>query len=146
MKKKYAFISFIGFLILFLDPAMVIASPDNPPFILSIKDNSLSFKGYDALLGEVLKELGRQAKIKVYVSESAANEKISISFNDFPLVQGLKSILRGENYILAYEEYGQDAIPKVSEIRVLPIAESKATPPSALNAGISPRGNRPRGR
>lgn len=128
MKKKHFIISLAGILILFLNPGMAAENPPSPPFTLAVKNNSLSLQGNGALLGEVLKELGRQAGIKVYVSDSAANEKVSLSFNDFPLVRGLKLILRGENYVLTYGEQGQNLTSRVAEIRVLPTAESEVTP------------------
>lgn len=100
-----------------------------PSFVLSVQGSSLSFQGDGALLGEVLEELGRQADIEVHVADEVAEETVPFSFEDFPLDQGLKLILRGRNYILTYQKpllfKGQPPAPKVAEIRVLPDGEEE---------------------
>jgi hypothetical protein len=137
MKINNFIIYLAGILILFVNQGMAAENPASPPFSLAVRNNSLSLKGNGAFLGEILKELGRQADIKVYVSDSAAKEKVSLSFNDFPLIRGLKLILRGENYVLTYKEQNQQLTSRVAEIRVLPIAESAVTPPTSTSPRIA---------
>ena len=102
-----------------------------PPFTLSVEENSLSFKGNGAYLGEVLEELGRQTQIKVQVAEAVTEEKVLVSFKEFPLAQGIQLILKGRNYILTYSEPvirgAQLTTRRVSEIRVLPDGSEAAS-------------------
>jgi hypothetical protein len=127
--KNYSFILyFLGILISPLSLAMEEDEAEEkqpgPPFTLSVEENSLSFKGNGAYLGEVLEELGRQTQIKVQVAEAVAEEKVLVSFEEFPVAQGIQLILKGRNYVLTYSEPvtrdAKLAARRVSEIRVLP--------------------------
>jgi hypothetical protein len=88
-----------------------------PPFTVSVKDTTLSVKIENVPLGEVLKELTRQAHLEVYLGASSAEEKISARFDNLPFEEGIKRLLRGKNYTLTYTRTA--ASPRVAEIRVI---------------------------
>lgn len=98
------------------------------PFSLSIKNNTLSAEIENALLGEVLKELARQAQIEVYISESSVEDKISAKFDNLPLEEGIKRLLKGKNYTLTFARK-DSAPPRVAEIKVV----NGSTPVSKLS-------------
>ena len=71
-------------------------------FTIEIAAGRLSAKIDDVPLGHVLKELGRQARINIYISASIAAEKITATFDNKPLAQGIKQILASHSYALTY--------------------------------------------
>ncbi|WP_231561531.1 hypothetical protein [Nitrosococcus oceani] len=138
MKIKNLLCGSFGILVLLASGGISAQNLPGASFKLSVKDNLVSFQGEGALLGEVLAELERQTDIKIHVSDSVAAETIPLSFDDFPLAEGLKLLLRGRNYILTYQEplpaKDRDSPPKIAEIRVLPDGEA---------AGISTEERKP---
>ncbi|MGH8523367.1 MAG: hypothetical protein ACREXY_03895 [Gammaproteobacteria bacterium] len=90
-------------------------------FYLSVKDNTLSAKITQIPLGEVLQALVRETQgAAVYVRGSTAAEAISASFNKLPLEEGVKRLLTGRNYTLAFERPASAGrSPRLIEIRVL---------------------------
>jgi hypothetical protein len=109
-----------------------------PPFFLSVKDNTLSAKIENAPLGEILRELAHQAQLEVYLGGSIAEEQISTQFDNLPLEDGIKRLLKGKNYTLTYARTA--AAPRVAEIRVIsngsgPISKLSGEVVSAPPAG-----------
>ncbi|ADJ29207.1 hypothetical protein [Nitrosococcus watsonii] len=135
MKIKKLLRCSFGILVLLAGGEIAAQNLAGASFKLSVKDNVVSFQGEGALLGEVLAELERQTDIKIHVSDSVATEPIPLSFDDFPLAEGLKLLLRGRNYILTYQKpllpKDRDSPPKIAEIRVLPDGEAKEVPTEA---------------
>jgi hypothetical protein len=107
-----------------------------PPFIVSVKDTTLSVKIENVPLGEVLKELTRQAHLEVYLGASSAEEKISAKFDNLPLEEGIKRLLRGKNYTLTYARTA--ASPRVAEIRVIANGSGPITKITDETASVSP--------
>jgi HEAT repeat protein len=107
-----------------------------PPFIVSVKDTTLSVKIENVPLGEVLKELTRQAHLEVYLGASSAEEKISARFDNLPLEEGIKRLLRGKNYTLTYARTA--ASPRVAEIRVIANGSGPITKITDETASVSP--------
>jgi len=90
------------------------------PFYLSVKDNTLSARVTQIPLGEVLQALAREARVAVDVRGSAAAEAISASFDGLPLEEGVKRLLTGRNYTLAFEPQAPAGrSPRLIQIRVL---------------------------
>jgi hypothetical protein len=115
------------------------------PFYLSVKDNTLSARITQIPLGEVLQALAREARVAVYVRGSA--EAISASFDELPLEEGVKRLLTGRDYTLAFERPAPAGrSPRLIEIRIL--AEggagalttiSEATPaPETIPTSVKP--------
>jgi len=134
MKIRPFFLYFLGIMVsplsLGTEAEEALENQPGPPFTLSVDNNSLTFKGNGAYLGEVLEELRQQTQIKVQIAGSAAEEKVLVSFEEVPMAQGIKLLLKGRNYVLTYAEpVTRNAAltsQKVSEIRVLPDAEEAA--------------------
>lgn len=70
---------------------------------LSMKDQKLSGTIKKSMIGEVLKEISRLAKIKVSVSEARARQPVSKIFKNLPLDRAIKEIL-ADNYTLSYKD------------------------------------------
>ena len=97
-------------------------------FKLTIAEGRISASVKAVPLGRVLKELGRQANIRVYVSAAIAEERVSVGFTNKPLAKGIKKLLTNKSYALTYDntkdEYGSDITALKSEIeQILPIEE-----------------------
>lgn len=143
--KKRGVLVFLGLVLLSMSGAWATDKAAEggaaPSFTLSVKDNTLSVEIEDAPLGEVLKELARQAQLKVYLGESRAAEKISAKFDNLPLEEGVKRLLKGKNYTFTYDRpataNGRPGAPRLAEIRVvstdsapLEISGEAAVPPA----------------
>ncbi len=90
------------------------------PFHLAVKDDTLSARITQIPLGKVLQALVREARVAVYVRGSASAEAISASFDKLSLEEGVKRLLAGRNYTLAFERPASAGrSPRLIEIRVL---------------------------
>lgn len=70
---------------------------------LILKDGLLSMNVKEADLRGILREIGRQAGIKVLVDRDL-EKKVTVKFEHIPLREGLERILKGENYFLVFDE------------------------------------------
>ena len=113
-------------------------SRNAPPFVLSVKDVTLSAKIENVPLGQVLKELARQANLEVYIATASTAEKISAEFDNLTLEEGIKRLLKGKNYILTYDRTA--ASPKVTEIKVIADGSAPVSRISGQPASIPPPG------
>lgn len=148
-EHKLWVISFTGILVLSVGGAFAEDRVEchAPTFLLSIRDNALSAKIENAPLGEVLKELARQAHLEVYLRGSSAEEKVSARFDNLPLEEGIKRLLKGKDYTLTYDRT-MPASSRVAEIRVISngsgpitkISDEAASVPTAKD----PTGERPK--
>lgn len=68
----------------------------------------------NALLGDVLREIVGQSKIRFTVHESLLGEKVSVEFDPLPLQEGLRRILASLDYSLVVDKEG-----RVSEVVIL---------------------------
>ena len=78
-------------------------------------------------LQKVLAVLAREAKLKVYIADNVPNGNISAKFDELPLEEGLKQILKDQNYMLTRVETPpspknklKKSFVQVTEIRILP--------------------------
>jgi len=107
------------------------------PFTLSVQDGALTAKLTDAPLEDVLKNLARQAHLKIYLEGSLKTEKVSAEFKALPLEEGIKQILRNRNYAFTYAQPSvagdHTETPKLLEVKV--IAKDGAGLPMILLEG-----------
>lgn len=91
--------------------------------VYSGDDGTLSVNIKETPVGYVLEELSQQADIRVIVEDSAANAEIWAEFQDVPLEEGIRRLLKGQSYILTEvekpRETESDTAPRTFEIRVL---------------------------
>jgi hypothetical protein len=113
-------------------------SRNAPPFVLSVKDVTLSARIENVPLGQVLKELARQASLEVYIATASTEEKISAEFDKLTLEEGIKRLLKGKNYILTYDRTA--ASPRVTEIKVIADGSAPVSRISGQPASIPPPG------
>ena len=81
---------------------------------VSVKDGLLSVNLKDNSLLEVARDIEKQSGVWFRGDETLFQEKISVSFNDLPLEEGLKRILTNVNYSLMF-----DAKNKVAGVMVM---------------------------
>lgn len=83
------------------------AAPDagksNGQQTVAFKDGRLSVSAKHADLAGLLREIGAKAGLEV-VAGSLAEQRVTVSFKDLPLEDGLKKVLRHQNYFLCYPE------------------------------------------
>ena len=70
--------------------------------VLSLQGDRLSATIAQAPLREVLAELARQVPLRVSMSGPVAEERVSLSFRNLPLAEGIERILAGKSYALIY--------------------------------------------
>jgi type II secretory pathway component GspD/PulD (secretin) len=97
---------------------------------ISVKNAMISVDLENALLGEVLKEIKAQSKIKFTVDESLLQEKLSVKFEDLPLQEGLERILASMSYGLVFDQDGT-----LAEVKLI---GKRKTSRMAQGTGISP--------
>ena len=98
-------------------------------FVLTIQDNLLSLKATDALLIEVLEEVGRRMKIEM-VAAVPEKEKITAEFNQLPLEEAIKRLTPNYSHAMISEPGGK----KISKIIVLQKGGEPARPVPAAKA------------
>jgi hypothetical protein len=94
------------------------------PFVLTVHNNLLSAQIESVSLKEVLERLSQLADIEVFSKGSLGNETVRVEFKNLPLEEGIRRILQGKSYALAYAQSsyspGHTASPRVVGIRVVP--------------------------
>jgi hypothetical protein len=70
---------------------------------VSVKDGLVSVNLKDSSLLEVARDIEKQSGVWFRGDETLFQEKISVSFNDLPLEEGLKRILANLNYSLMFD-------------------------------------------
>jgi hypothetical protein len=70
--------------------------------VIQVEDNLLTVKAGDIPLRKVLMEIANQTPIKI-VTAVPVEENIGTEFSHFPIVKGLKRLLRGYNYVFIYD-------------------------------------------
>ena len=81
---------------------------------IAVKDGLLSVNLKDMTLLDVARDIEKQSGVWFRGDETLFQEKISVSFNDLPLEEGLKRILTNVNYSLMF-----DAKNKVAGVMVM---------------------------
>ena len=92
--------------------------------LVSLKQGLLSVNLKDTALLEVAKDIEKQSGVWFRGDETLFQEKISVTFNNLPLEDGLKRILANLNYSILF-----DARNKITGVMVMGEGEPAATPP-----------------
>jgi len=99
-----------------------------------------------APLRKVLAVLAREAKLKVYVADNVPDDNISVKFDELPLEEGIKQILKEQNYMLTRVEIPppsgtkiKKSFMKVTEIRILPRRGEASGPYQLQEVTSAPR-------
>jgi hypothetical protein len=110
-------------------------------FSLSVKDGLVSAQIEQTPLGKVLKELARQAQLKVQFEAALGNEVISARLENLPLEEAIKRLLGDKSYSLRYGQPDSSAAPRPVEILVLAgkgsIPNTSAPPPAQIALSVS---------
>jgi hypothetical protein len=106
------------FLILFFFTSVLAAD------LVSVKDGSLSVNLKDTALLEVARDIEKQSGVWFRGDETLFQEKISVTFNDLSLEEGLKRILTNMNYSFMF-----DTNNKIAGVMVMGEGKPAATPP-----------------
>jgi len=87
---------------------------------VSVKDGLLSVNLKDNSLLEVARDIEKQLGVWFRGDETLFQEKISVTFTDLPLEEGLKRILTNLNYSLMFDAKNKVAGVMVMERESLP--------------------------
>jgi hypothetical protein len=99
---------------------------------VSIKDGLLSVNITDTSLLEVARAIEKRSGVWFRGDETLFQEKISVTFNDLPLEEGLKRILTNLSFSLMF-----DNEHKVKGVMVM--GENKSTEPQPSRPGVPPQ-------
>jgi hypothetical protein len=104
-------------------------TPTRAADLVSVKDGALSVSLKDHSLLEVARDIEKQSGVWFRGDETLFQEKISVTFNDLPLEEGLKRILANLNYSLMF-----DAKNKVAGVMVMGEGTPAGTQPGRPGA------------
>ena len=96
---------------------------------VSVKDGLLSVNLKDNSLLEVARDIEKQSGVWFRGDETLFQEKISVTFNDLPLEEGLKRILTNLNYSLMFDNKN-----KVAGVMVMGEGKPAGTQPARPGA------------
>lgn len=99
--------------------------------LVSVKDGLLSVDLKDTSLLEVARDIEKQSGVWFRGDETLFQEKISVTFHDLPLEEGLKRILANLNYSLMF-----DTANKIAGVMVM--AEGKPAVTQPARPGVIP--------
>jgi hypothetical protein len=92
------------------------------PFVVEVRDDLLTVKVQQMPLEQVLKEVAQQSGIRLRIQGSLA-EPVSVVFEDLPLDDGLKRLLKDRNFVLMYTRGPAGAAPQqLTEVLVFSTA------------------------
>jgi HEAT repeat protein len=104
-------------------PAAADAPDPATPWTLVVLGDRLTVQLDGVPLREVLAELARQATLHLTIDEAAGNERVSASFHDVPLVDGIDRLLGPHAYALLYAPTspldGESELKGIGELIVL---------------------------
>jgi hypothetical protein len=91
------------------------------PFEGSFKDGMLTFQAKNQSLRSVLKRIGDEAGVNIYLEEGLGNDQISVEFQHYRLDEALRQILSRYDVFFLYGE-GQDTLasPPLRAVWVYP--------------------------
>lgn len=90
---------------------------------VTIQNGRMSVDVKEAPLVGIAKDIENQAGISFKGDESLLEEKVSVSFKDLPLEEGIKRILANMNYSLMFDNRGQ-----VSEVMIMSEGSGSGAP------------------
>jgi hypothetical protein len=107
-------------------------SPANDaPLENSFKDGMLTFRAQGQTLRSVLKRIGDQAGVSIYLEEGLGNEQLSVEFQHYRLDEALRQILSHYDvYFLYGEGQGTLGSPALRAVWVYPAGHATAPRPS----------------
>ncbi|HXV79563.1 MAG TPA: HEAT repeat domain-containing protein [Candidatus Binatia bacterium] len=98
---------------------------------VTVERGRLTLSVQNALLGEVLEAIGEEAGIAIEI-HGDLSKRITTSFNDILLEEGLRQLLRGQSFALSYAPSASDAersrliaISVLARSRVEPAAKAR---------------------
>jgi hypothetical protein len=103
-----------SFLLILFALSLLALAPAKAADLVSVKDGLLSVNLKDNSLLEVARDIEKQSGVWFRGDETLFQEKISVTFTDLPLEEGLKRILANLNYSLMF-----DARNKVAGVMVM---------------------------
>lgn len=121
-----------------------------PPFDLSlVEGKKLSARIKEVPLGAVLDRLARLVPLRIYYKGPVWNQKVSATFNDLSLEEGIKRVLSGTSYVLNRKpsdtKAGKEQAAYTIEIRIATSntgvaapAESKTQSSAAPQKALDP--------
>jgi hypothetical protein len=112
--KKQTLTFHCGFLVILSALSLFSFASAQAADLVSVKDGLLSVNLKDTSLLEVARDIEKQSDVWFRGDETLFQEKISVTFNDLPLEEGLKRILTNLNYSLMF-----DAKNKVAGVMVM---------------------------
>jgi hypothetical protein len=118
-----------SFLLILLALSLLALAPAKAADLVSVKDGLLSVNLKDNSLLEVARDIEKQSGVWFRGDETLFQEKISVTFTDLPLEEGLKRILTNLNYSLMF-----DARNKVAGVMVMGEGKPAGTPPGRPGA------------
>jgi hypothetical protein len=100
------------------------------PFVVEVRDDLLTVKVQQLPLEQVLKEVAQQSGISLRIQGSLA-EPVSVVFENLPLDDGVKRLLKDRNFVLIYSRGPAGAAPQ-QLTEVLVFSTTPATPASTV--------------
>ena len=123
-----------------LEPPEAKAQPAQLARGIQFADDSLTVKVTDMPLTELLQEIASQSGLTL-VLPGSLQDRISVEFHQLPLKEGLRRILRHQNFALEYAEQapeqGQSTAPRPTKLWIL--SRGDAGHPGQPTAGEHPR-------
>ena len=123
-----------------LEPPEAKAQPAQLARGIQFADDSLTVKVTDMPLTKLLQEIARQSGLTL-VLPGSLQDRISVEFHQLPLKEGLRRILRHQNFALEYAEQapeqGQSTAPRPTKLWIL--SRGDAGHPGQPSAGEHPR-------
>jgi HEAT repeat protein len=113
-------------------------SPSSASLSITVTDGKLNLKSGGASLSQVLEAIAAHSGIPIHIHDRA-QERITLSFTDLALDEGLQRILRGKNFILFYAASSavngsQSVAPKLRAVHVF----ANGAPRVLLDAQAAP--------
>jgi len=144
--RRWSLVGFLGgvlfFLVTGLPQGMVRADTPSGTVDLSVRGNLLSVQINQASLREVLGALARQIPLTVTAPSPVLQDRVTMTFTNVPLEEGIERILQGRQFAListrASDTQGLPAQAKVLEIVVLNSADSPSPMASLETLAPSP--------
>jgi hypothetical protein len=112
-------------------PSKAPPSPEKrtePASAVTFKEGSLSIRVEYRSLDWVLEEVSREAKVAIIRDGGAARRRVQIRFQDLPLDEGLRRILKDQDYFFFYGAEG-NAPASLTAVWVYPKGEGRGLRP-----------------
>ncbi len=144
--RRRSLVGFLGAVLFFLvtgiPQGVVFADTTSGTVDFSVRGNLLSVQIDQASLREVLGKLARQIPLTVTAPSSVLQDRVSMTFTNVPLEEGIERILQGRQFAListrSSDTQGRPTQAKVLEIVVLDSADSPSPRASLETLASSP--------